>query len=187
MIPKTDTSFATFLSLHPQIAPSNAQTPLATCSIFKERPLPCGRPGRTISVLGYDSPESRAQPTKSRLNSIHEMFSTIRSVIPLCYPPAAVLTGGASRDRTGDPLLAKQVLSQLSYGPQGLIDDACVASSCCCRKSRGILRAASQLVGLDGLEPSASPLSGVRSNQLSYRPIFSADITTLGIQLKLNV
>ena len=26
-------------------------------------------------------------------------------------------TGGASRDRTDDPLLAKQVLSQLSYGP----------------------------------------------------------------------
>ena len=24
---------------------------------------------------------------------------------------------GADRDRTGDPLLAKQVLSQLSYGP----------------------------------------------------------------------
>ena len=27
------------------------------------------------------------------------------------------LSGGASRDRTDDPLLAKQVLSQLSYGP----------------------------------------------------------------------
>ena len=27
-------------------------------------------------------------------------------------------TGGASRDRTDDPLLAKQVLSQLSYGPK---------------------------------------------------------------------
>jgi hypothetical protein len=26
-------------------------------------------------------------------------------------------TGGASRDRTGDLLLAKQALSQLSYGP----------------------------------------------------------------------
>src|SRR5690554_6121780 len=26
-------------------------------------------------------------------------------------------TGGADRDRTGDPLLAKQVLSQLSYSP----------------------------------------------------------------------
>ena len=29
----------------------------------------------------------------------------------------ACSTGGASRDRTDDPLLAKQVLSQLSYGP----------------------------------------------------------------------
>ncbi len=29
----------------------------------------------------------------------------------------AGLFSGASRDRTGDPLLAKQVLSQLSYGP----------------------------------------------------------------------
>ena len=31
----------------------------------------------------------------------------------MCLPPS----GGASRDRTDDPLLAKQVLSQLSYGP----------------------------------------------------------------------
>jgi hypothetical protein len=54
-------------------------------------------------------------------------------------------TGGASRIRTDDPLLAKQVLYQLSYGP---VD----------------------LVGLGGLEPPASPLSGVRSNHLSYRP-----------------
>jgi hypothetical protein len=29
----------------------------------------------------------------------------------------ARFAGGASRDRTDDPLLAKQVLSQLSYGP----------------------------------------------------------------------
>ena len=28
-----------------------------------------------------------------------------------------LLSGGACRDRTDDPLLAKQVLSQLSYGP----------------------------------------------------------------------
>jgi hypothetical protein len=55
------------------------------------------------------------------------------------------MPGGASRDRTDDPLLAKQVLSQLSYGPM--------------------------VVGLGGLEPPASPLSGVRSNHLSYRPI----------------
>jgi hypothetical protein len=29
------------------------------------------------------------------------------------------LTGGADRDRTGDPLVANQVLSQLSYRPEG--------------------------------------------------------------------
>ena len=28
------------------------------------------------------------------------------------------------------------------------------------------------VVGLGGLEPPASPLSGVRSNQLSYRPVW---------------
>ncbi len=28
-----------------------------------------------------------------------------------------------------------------------------------------------KLVGLSGLEPPTSPLSGVRSNQLSYKPI----------------
>src|SRR5205085_9034835 len=31
------------------------------------------------------------------------------------------------------------------------------------------------VVGLDGLEPSTSPLSGVRSNRLSYRPVLPAD------------
>ena len=53
--------------------------------------------------------------------------------------------GGGKRDRTADPLLARQVLSQLSYTP--------------------II-----LVGLGGLEPPTSRLSGVRSNQLSYKP-----------------
>ena len=34
-----------------------------------------------------------------------------------CHAEETDRSGGASRDRTGDPLLAKQVLSQLSYGP----------------------------------------------------------------------
>ena len=33
--------------------------------------------------------------------------------------PATRASGGAGRDRTDDPLLAKQVLSQLSYSPLG--------------------------------------------------------------------
>ena len=63
--------------------------------------------------------------------------------------------GGAERDRTVDPLLAKQVLSQLSYSPNviSIADDAV------------------KVVGLGRFELPTSPLSGVRSNQLSYRPL----------------
>ena len=63
--------------------------------------------------------------------------------------------GGDERDRTADPLLARQVLSQLSYAPV----------FCCCLSIFFFI-----LVGLSGLEPLTSRLSGVRSNQLSYRP-----------------
>ena len=60
---------------------------------------------------------------------------------------------GDGEIRTLDPLLARQVLSQLSYTP---------INSICCK-----------LVGLNGLEPSTSRLSGVRSNLLSYKPILN--------------
>ena len=53
-------------------------------------------------------------------------------------------SGGANRDRTDDLLLAKQALSQLSYGPAP--------------------RRLQILVGLAGVAPATSPLSGVRSN-----------------------
>ena len=71
---------------------------------------------------------------------------------------------GDGEIRTLDPLLARQVLSQLSYTPTdaGLpffkaipifyLMDICP-------------------VGLSGLEPPTSRLSGVRSNQLSYKPV----------------
>ena len=59
-------------------------------------------------------------------------------------------SGGGERDRTDDPLLAKQVLSQLSYTPSKLV--RCT------------------LVGLVGLEPTTPALSRRCSNQLSYRP-----------------
>ena len=77
------------------------------------------------------------------------------------------LASGDGEIRTLDPLLARQVLSQLSYTPTdaGLpffkaipifyLMDICP-------------------VGLSGLEPPTSRLSGVRSNQLSYKPILKS-------------
>ena len=59
------------------------------------------------------------------------------------------MPGGANRDRTGDLLLAKQALSQLSYGPGGAL----------------------LVVGLVGVEPTTPALSRRCSNQLSYRPV----------------
>ena len=38
-------------------------------------------------------------------------------VCPILFPSQKFQNGGAERDRTVDPLLAKQVLSQLSYSP----------------------------------------------------------------------
>ena len=68
----------------------------------------------------------------------------------LCATYCAV-SGGAERDRTADLKLAKQALSQLSYGP---ITETCQQ----------------KLVGPGRLELPTSRLSGVRSNHLSYGP-----------------
>lgn len=64
--------------------------------------------------------------------------------------------GGGRRDRTDDPLLAKQVLSQLSYAPM----------------YRDFPRFPRQtMVGLVGFEPTTPALSRRCSNRLSYRPL----------------
>ena len=68
------------------------------------------------------------------------MLLALVSYTVLCFWP-----NGDGEIRTLDPLLARQVLSQLSYAPI--------------------------LMGLSGLEPPTSRLSGVRSNRLSYKPI----------------
>ena len=63
------------------------------------------------------------------------------------------------RDRTADLLRARQALSQLSYSP--IVN----TNLCTAHPSKR------SLVGLSGLEPPTSPLSGVRSNHLSYKPV----------------
>ena len=62
-----------------------------------------------------------------------------------------IKNGGADRFRTGDLMLAKHALSQLSYSPMTIEQ---------------------VMVGLGRVELPTSPLSGVRSSQLSYRPSF---------------
>ena len=90
--------------------------------------------------------------------------------------------GGDEENRTPDPLLARQVLSQLSYTPTDawlpLIERGVSMQSGMARRLSvlysvfRVYRFA--LVGLGGLEPPTSRLSGVRSNQLSYKPILKS-------------
>ena len=84
--------------------------------------------------------------------------------------------GGARRDRTDDLLLAKQALSQLSYGPFGSKAERSQRSEA--RRRSALLDSdfwlpvseSLTMVGLGRLELPTSRLSGVRSNRLSYRP-----------------
>ena len=71
--------------------------------------------------------------------------------------------GGGDRVRTGDLLLAKQALSQLSYAPRARRPAAP-------GQPDGQPRCANQMVGRGGFEPPTSRLSSARSNQLSYQP-----------------
>ena len=77
-------------------------------------------------------------------------------------PRSAIIEedGGARRDRTDDLLLAKQALSQLSYGPARREGPAFPK----CRTAR-------KMVGLGRFELPTSRLSSARSNQLSYKPL----------------
>ncbi len=75
--------------------------------------------------------DRRARPGSARTRRRAEPFGipTPEERVPRASPrrsagrSPALLAGGAAggddRDRTGDPLLAKQVLSQLSYAPRG--------------------------------------------------------------------
>ena len=90
---------------------------------------------------------------------------------PACQPQRlCAKAGGARRDRTDDLLLAKQALSQLSYGPvryqqseKSVVRNTAVLISDYCPLA---------MVGPGRLELPTSRLSGVRSNHLSYGPPF---------------
>ena len=68
------------------------------------------------SVVGLGGLEPPASPL-SGVRSNHLSYRPGFARFPRCHQATATRTGGADRDRTDDPLLAKQVLSQLSYSP----------------------------------------------------------------------
>lgn len=88
---------------------------------------------------------------------------------------------GDERNRTADLLVANQSLSQLSYVPAwsvkrircGLPQRFCPISWKVRNRpsARLPLRYFAQRMGLVGVGPTTSPLSGARSNQLSYKPV----------------
>ena len=83
--------------------------------------------------------------------------------------------GGGERIRTDDPLRARQVLSQLSYTP----NEPEFRRRYSTAFKQSTYRSGDKLVGLDGIEPSTSRLSGVRSDQ--------TELQALGLQGCCNI
>ena len=63
-----------------------------------------------VGSSGLEPPTSRLSGVRSNRLSYEPISYTVWSLFPFTL-------GGDERDRTDDPLLAKQVLSQLSYTP----------------------------------------------------------------------
>ena len=137
----------------------------------EERPAFQDLPDETLRTSRPFSACARAHPGKPSLHDVKEharattKAASRSSVSGRGAPPRArrgASHGGARRDRTDDLLLAKQALSQLSYGPGRTIAIR--------RRRWRPAGAAWKVVGLGRFELPTSPLSGVRSNRLSYRP-----------------
>ena len=110
--------------------------------------------------------EARRQPPAPKLRG---------ATVAARKPGPTNRIGGARRDRTDDLLLAKQALSQLSYGPdrKGLPSPKRQQATfaVCRRACQPKRREPRRLVGLGRFELPTSRLSSARSNQLSYKPV----------------
>ena len=100
---------------------------------------------RTHILLSW-SPRMPATGIEPVLYFYNRILSPARLPVP---PRRLVIMSGTNRARTYDPLLVRQMLSQLSYDPIFLL-----------------------LTTPAGLEPATSAVTGRRSNQLSHEAIF---------------
>ena len=82
-------------------------------------------------------------------------YNRILSPVLLPIPPRRQISG-TNRARTYDPLLVRQMLSQLSYDPKILI-----------------YKLFTNKTTRMGFEPTTSAVTGRRSNQLSHQAIIS--------------
>ena len=82
-----------------------------------------------VGLSGLEPPTSRLSGARSnRLSykpiSLGQRALRVSASLPYSPPPSAFSDlGGDEENRTPDPLLARQVLSQLSYTPIGLIQE----------------------------------------------------------------
>ena len=135
-------------------SPDNVQQPTTETRQLVTRPEthqnlihPDKEQSPTILIKGDNTASRQTRNIPFQIHRNPDPFASPRSSQSL---PQHQNNGGGDRDRTDDPLLAKQVLSQLSYTPK--------------REASW----APNLVGQGGFEPPTPRLSSVCSNQLSY-------------------
>ena len=75
-----------------------------------------------MGLSGLEPPTSRLSGGRSNRLSYKPIFR-LAQILSLKGSSDISIRGGDKRDRTADPLLAKQVLSQLSYTPISLISE----------------------------------------------------------------
>jgi hypothetical protein len=114
------------------------------CYSVVKNPPPCGVPPRW--ALGLHLPKVRHQATcasnRYRYFTVSLLMPNLGQLSVASIQLPVILTGphstdhsirisgGADRDRTGDPLVANQVLSQLSYSPLSVASCQYLAASC---------------------------------------------------------
>ena len=135
---------------------------------------------RMQHTLERDTKKSMPRSASLRLSGfLKNLYRTQQPSFVRALNTTGAGAGGANRSRTGDLLRAKQALSQLSYGPYRLSTiQRRVGTAPASIPSDGARPASLShriigspfLVGLGRFELPTSPLSGVRSNRLSYRP-----------------